>query len=160
MVQKTPTKGAGYKTVQLPKESAVMMDKIIEAQPEFAYRSHAELVMDLIRRKYGEITKPCSLPTFYKTKSVREIIILFAEIIHKNLSLKRIYQFKELMRKLLFIFSSKLEYLLLSLPISIPNIWTLLYFLYNFPINSELNVLGAPIDNAKSFLLKNYFLLL
>ena len=40
--------------MQLPKESAVMMDKIIEAQPEFAYRSHAELVMDLIRRKYEE----------------------------------------------------------------------------------------------------------
>ena len=35
-----------------------MMDKIINAQPKFAYRSHAELVMDLIRRKYGEITKP------------------------------------------------------------------------------------------------------
>ena len=50
MAQKTPTKRTGYKTVQLPKESAVMMDKIIEAQPEFAYRSHAELVMDLIRR--------------------------------------------------------------------------------------------------------------
>ena len=57
MVQKTPTKRAGYKTVQLPKEAAVMMDKIIEAQPEFAYRSHAELVMDLIRRKYEEIAK-------------------------------------------------------------------------------------------------------
>ena len=57
MVQKTPTKRTGYKTVQLPKESAVMMDKIIKAQPEFAYRSHAELVMDLIRTKYEEITK-------------------------------------------------------------------------------------------------------
>ena len=34
MAQKTPKKRAGYKTVQLPKESAVMMDKIIEAQPK------------------------------------------------------------------------------------------------------------------------------
>ena len=58
MSKKTPKKRSDYKTVKLPKESAVMMDKIIEAQPEFAYRSHAELVMDLIRRKYEEITKP------------------------------------------------------------------------------------------------------
>ena len=46
-----------YKTVQLPKEAIIMMDKIINAQPELAYRSHAELVMDLIRRKYEEIKK-------------------------------------------------------------------------------------------------------
>ena len=39
MAQKTPKKRAGYKTVQLPKESAVMMDKIIEAQPKLAYQS-------------------------------------------------------------------------------------------------------------------------
>ncbi len=44
-----------YKTVQLPKESTIMLDKIIEASPEFAYRSHAALVMDLIRRRYEEI---------------------------------------------------------------------------------------------------------
>ncbi len=50
-------KKSNYKTVQLPKEAIIMMDKIINAQPEFAYRSHAELVMDLIRRKYEEITK-------------------------------------------------------------------------------------------------------
>lgn len=93
-------------------------------------------------------------------KPIRKIILPLVDIICNNIALKHIIQFKELMVKLLFIFSSKLEYLLLSLPISIPNIWTLLYFLYNFPINSELNVLGAPIDNAKSFLLKNYFLLL
>ncbi len=41
-----------YKTVQLPKESTIMLDRIIEASPEFAYRSHAALVMDLIRRRY------------------------------------------------------------------------------------------------------------
>lgn len=46
-----------YKTVQLPKESTVMLDKIIEASPELAYRSHAELVMDLIRRRYEEISR-------------------------------------------------------------------------------------------------------
>ena len=46
-----------YKTVQLPIEALKMLDKIIEAQPEFAYRSHAELVMDLIRRRYEEIRK-------------------------------------------------------------------------------------------------------
>lgn len=46
-----------YKTVQLPIEALAMLDKIIEAQPEFAYRSHAELVMDLIRRRYEEIRK-------------------------------------------------------------------------------------------------------
>ncbi len=46
-----------YKTVQLPIEALTMLDKIIEAQPEFAYRSHAELVMDLIRRRYEEIKK-------------------------------------------------------------------------------------------------------
>jgi tRNA splicing ligase len=44
-----------YKTVQLPKESTIMLDKIIEVSPEFAYRSHAELVMDLIRRRYEEL---------------------------------------------------------------------------------------------------------
>ena len=44
-----------YKTVQLPKESTIMLDRIIEASPEFAYRSHAELVMDLIRRRYEEL---------------------------------------------------------------------------------------------------------
>lgn len=57
MPQKNPKKKTDYKTVQLPKEAIVMMDKIIEALPEFAYRSHAELVMDLIRRKYEEIKK-------------------------------------------------------------------------------------------------------
>ncbi|MHB1507500.1 MAG: hypothetical protein ACYCUZ_05525 [Cuniculiplasma sp.] len=50
-------KKSNYKTVQLPKEAIIMMDKIINAQPELAYRSHAELVMDLIRRKYEEIKK-------------------------------------------------------------------------------------------------------
>lgn len=50
-------KKSTYKTVQLPSEAIVMMDKIIEAQPEFAYRSHAELVMDFVRRKYEEIIK-------------------------------------------------------------------------------------------------------
>ena len=60
MSKKTPKKRSDYKTVKLPKESAVMMDKIINSQQKFAYRSHAELVMGLIRRKYGEITKPCS----------------------------------------------------------------------------------------------------
>ena len=44
-----------YKTVQLPKESTIMLDRIIEASPELAYRSHAELVMDLIRRRYEEL---------------------------------------------------------------------------------------------------------
>ena len=44
-----------YKTVQLPKESTIMLDRIIEASPELAYRSHAELVMDLIRRRYEEV---------------------------------------------------------------------------------------------------------
>ena len=44
-----------HKTVQLPKESTIMLDRIIEASPELAYRSHAELVMDLIRRRYEEL---------------------------------------------------------------------------------------------------------
>ena len=37
-----------YKTVRLPIEALTMLDKIIEAQPEFAHRSHADLVMFLI----------------------------------------------------------------------------------------------------------------
>ena len=49
-------KKSNYKTVQLPKEAIIMMDKIINAQPEFAYRSHAELVMDLIRRKNHSVS--------------------------------------------------------------------------------------------------------
>ncbi len=46
-----------YKTVQLPKESIIMMDAIIKTYPELAYRSHAELVMDLIRRRYEKIAE-------------------------------------------------------------------------------------------------------
>ena len=58
-----------YKTVQLPKESTIMLDRIIEASPEFAYRSHAALVMDLIRRRYEEIisSKKDNPSSFKKT---------------------------------------------------------------------------------------------
>ncbi len=55
------SKRKDYKTVQLPKESTLMMDRIIGACPEFAYRSHAELVMDLVRRRYEELGLPDSL---------------------------------------------------------------------------------------------------
>ena len=51
-----PSKRKEYKTVQLPVESTVMLDRIMEASPEFGYRSHAELVIDLIRRRYEEIS--------------------------------------------------------------------------------------------------------
>ena len=46
-----------YRTIQLPIESTVMLDNIMEASPEFAYRSYAEVVMDLIRRRYEEALK-------------------------------------------------------------------------------------------------------